>query len=360
MIAEAMLTESSNGYVSQSVAVPGRASTKRGLIMRTLVTGAAGFIGSTLVDRLLADGHQVVGVDNLSTGCAANLEDARRLHGSGAKRFTFVRCDVLAPELAGILEGVRPQVVFHLAAQVDLRASVADPQFDARTNVLGTINLLDACRRAAVSRIVYAASGGSRYGAPTRLPVAEDTPINPLSPYAAAKVASEIYLRVYADMYGLTPVILALANVYGPRQDPYREPGVVATFGHAVLTGRTATVFGDGKSTRDYVYVDDVADAFVRAAEADPAIAGVFNIGTGKQTTVTELHGLIAAAAGGSLPPRYSAAHSGEVRAIALDIANARNQLGWTPTVDIHEGIRRTLAWLRDTLVPEPASLQAI
>jgi UDP-glucose 4-epimerase len=192
------------------------------------------------------------------------------------------------------------------------------------------------------------------------LPVAEDTPINPLSPYAAAKVASEIYLRVYADMYGLTPVILALANVYGPRQDPYREAGVVATFGYAVLTGRTATVFGDGKSTRDYVYVDDVADAFVRAAEADPAIAGVFNIGTGKQTTVTELHGLIAAAAGDALPPRYSAAHSGEVRAIALDIANARNQLGWTPTVDIREGIRRTLAWLRDTLVPEPASLQAI
>jgi UDP-glucose 4-epimerase len=225
---------------------------------------------------------------------------------------------------------------------------------------LGRSKLLEACRRGEVSRIVYAASGGSRYGTPTRLPVGEDTPIDPQSPYATAKVAAELYVHAYAQMYGLAPVSLALANVYGPRQDPYGEAGVVAIFGNAVVTGRAATVFGDGQSTRDYVYVDDVVDAFVRAAVADPAITGVFNIGTGKQTTVNELHRLIAAAAGGASPPRYSAVRTGEVRTIALDSTKAFNRLGWRPAVDITEGVRRTVAWLRGTVAPEPVSLHAI
>jgi UDP-glucose 4-epimerase len=328
--------------------------------MRVFVTGAAGFIGSTLVDRLLADGHQVIGLDNLSTGSAANLEQARRLYGSSPGRFTFIRGDVLAPELTHIVAAVKPDAVLHLAAQADIRASVADPEYDARTNVLGTIKLLEACRRGEVSRIVYAASGGSRYGTRTRLPVAEDTPIEPQSPYAAAKVAGELYAQVYAQMYGLAAVSLALANVYGPRQNPHGEAGVVAIFGNAVITGRPATVFGDGQSTRDYVYVDDAVDAFVRAAVADPAITGVFNIGTGRQTTVNELHGLIAAAAGGALPPRYSAVRTGEVRAIALDGTKAGNQLGWRPAVDIVEGVRRTVAWLRANCAPHPVSLEAV
>ena len=177
--------------------------------MRTLVTGAAGFIGSTLVDRLLEEGHQVTGVDNLSAAPpVANLESAHR-----HKRFTFVAVDVRHPELCGIVAGSNPDVVFHLAAQVDVRKSVDDPLFDARNNVLGTINLLEASRRARVPRIIYATSGGARYGAPATLPATEDTPVDPLSPYAAAKVAGELYMRAYAGMYGLAPICLALANV---------------------------------------------------------------------------------------------------------------------------------------------------
>src|ERR1700736_5446991 len=171
--------------------------------MRTLVTGAAGFIGSSLVDRLLAEGHQVVGIDNLSTGVAANLDDALRCNGLNPARFTFVRADIQAPELTDIIAGTNPDVIFHLAAQVDLRASVSDPEFDARSNVLGTINLCEASRRLGVQRIVYAASGGSRYGAPTCLPVGESTHVDPLSPYAVAKLAGELYLRAYARMYGM-------------------------------------------------------------------------------------------------------------------------------------------------------------
>src|ERR1700687_5108250 len=193
--------------------------------MRTLVTGAAGFIGSTLVDRLLKEGHQVTGVDNLSAAPpVANLELA---HGHDRSRFTFVAVDVRHPELSDIVAGSNPDVVFHLAAQVDVRTSVDDPLFDARNNVLGTINVLEASRRAGVPRIIYATSGGARYGAPATLPATEDTVVDPLSPYAAAKVAGELYMRAYAGMYGLAPICLALANVYGPRQDPYGEAGVV-------------------------------------------------------------------------------------------------------------------------------------
>jgi UDP-glucose 4-epimerase len=322
-----------------------------------LVTGAAGFIGSTLVDRLLAEGHDVVGIDNLSTGLVANLEQAdcrNRLHTG---RFTLFRADIQAPELAGIVAGTNPDAVFHLAAQVDLRASVSDPQFDARSNVLGTINVLEACRRAGVQRVVYAASGGSRYGAPASLPVNETAELNPLSPYAAAKVAGEMYVRAYAGMYGLAPICLGLANVYGPRQNPLGEAGVFAVFGSRMISGRPVTVYGDGSSTRDYVYVDDVVDAFVRAGQAPLTTVGTYNIGTGRQTTVEEVHRLIAAAIDGAPMPSYAAARTGELQAIALDATKAEKELGWKPTVDLVEGVQRTVTWLRATLEPEPIIL---
>jgi UDP-glucose 4-epimerase len=320
--------------------------------MRTIVTGAAGFIGSTLVDRLLTEGHQVVGIDNLSSGVAANLEDALHRNMVDPGRFTFLRADIQAPELTDIVAGTNPDTIFHLAAQVDLRASVSDPQFDARNNVLGTINLCEAARQAGVKRIVYAASGGSRYGAPTRLPVREGTEVDPLSPYGVAKLAGELYLRAYAGMYGMAPICLALSNVYGPRQNPHGEAGVIAVFSSAMITGRPVTVFGDGTSTRDYVYVDDVVDAFVRAGCAPIDITGTYNIGTGQQTTVTEVHRLISAVLGSTSPPCYAAERTGELHAIALDTSKAEKELGWTPAVGIAEGIQRTIGWLRATLAP--------
>jgi len=324
--------------------------------MRTLVTGAAGFIGSTLVDRLLQEGHQVTGVDNLSAGShAANLESAHRYKGTG--RFNFVAADVRNPELSDIVAGSNPEIVFHLAAQIDVRRSVDDPLFDARNNVLGTINLLEATRRAEVPRVIYAASGGTRYGAPTTLPATEDTAVDPLSPYAAAKVAGELYMRAYAGMYGLAPICLALAKVYGPRQYPHREPGVVTVFGSAMIAGRPTTIYGDGSATRDYVYVDDVATAFLCAAEAPITTTGTFNIGTGVQTTVTELHQLIAEVVGVSSPPDHAQARTGEVHASALDPTRAGRELGWKPDIDVTEGVERTVGWLRGILDPNPVAL---
>jgi UDP-glucose 4-epimerase len=321
--------------------------------MRTLVTGAAGFIGSTLVDRLLEEGHQVTGVDNFSRGSLANLESARR-HDSG--RFTLVTVDVRHPELSGIVAGSNPDVVFHLAAQIDVRCSVDDPQYDASNNVLGTINLLEAIRRARVPRIVFASSGGARYGAPATLPATEDTPVDPLSPYAAAKIAGELYLRAYAGMYGLAPICLALANVYGPRQDPHGEAGVINIFGSAMISGRSTTIYGDGSATRDYVYVDDVVTAFLCAAEAPITTTGTFNIGTGLQTTVAELHQLIADAVGVSHAPDHAAARTGEVQASALDPTRAGRELGWQPDTDLTDGIKHTVDWLRALVDTEPAA----
>lgn len=325
--------------------------------MRTLVTGAAGFIGSTLVDRLLSEGHQVVGVDNLSTGNLANLAHARKMNEWHPKRFTFVRADIQAPELADIVAGTNPEVVFHLAAQADLCTSVTHPIRDARSNVLGTINLLEACRRTRVERVVYAASGRSRYGAPTSLPVSEDTPVEPLSPNAAAKLAAELYLCAYAEMYGISPISLALGNVYGPRQNPHGASGVVAIFGGAVITGRPVIIYGDGTATRDYVYIDDVVDAFMFAGLFPPDVMGTYNIGTGEQTTVSEVYRLVAAAVGVSSPPRYAAVRTGEVHAIALDPKEAREALGWEASINVVDGIQRTMGWLRRSLESAPAAL---
>lgn len=319
-------------------------------MVRSLVTGAAGFIGSTLVDRLLAEGHQVVGIDNLSTGHVDNLAGAWQFEKSNPGRFSFQKVDVLAPELTDIVVGSNPDIVFHLAAQIDVRVSVRDPQFDARSNVLGTINLCEASRVAGVKRIVYAASGGSRYGAPTDLPVGEGTPADPQSPYAVAKFAGESYLRAYEGMYGIAPICLALSNVYGPRQSLRGEAGVITVFGGAMVGGRRVTIYGDGTATRDYVYVEDVVEAFIRAAASAPGTTGLFNVGTGRQTSVVDLHRLIAASFDGAAPPSFAPARTGELQAIALDARKAARELGWAPAVDLIEGIARTVKWLHTAL----------
>ncbi len=313
--------------------------------MRVLVTGAAGFIGSTLVDRLLAEGHSVVGVDDLSTGRLANLAEARRANDARAGSFSFAQADVASPGFVDLVGKERPELICHLAAQISVRASVADPIADAGTNVVGTVMVLEAAHRAGARKVVATSSGGSIYGSPAILPVRERTGVDPQSPYAAGKAAGDLYLGTYRHLHGLETTSLALANVYGPRQDPHGEAGVVAIFAGAMLAAEPTKVYGDGGQTRDYVYVDDVVDAFVRAAAAGDGRR--LNIGTGVQTTDVALHSLVAAAAGAPDDPAYAPARPGDLRAIALDPSLARQVLGWEPFTDIAEGIRRTVQWFR-------------
>ncbi|HEX7106563.1 MAG TPA: NAD-dependent epimerase/dehydratase family protein [Acidothermaceae bacterium] len=316
------------------------------LALRFLVTGAAGFIGSNLVDRLLAEGHDVVGVDDLSRGKLENLEEARRVGGSGDSKFSFVKADITDAGFGDIVASSNPEVVCHLAAQMDVRVSVREPLEDARLNVLGTINVLEASRAAGVRKVVFTSSGGSIYGDPEHLPVSERAGLDPHSPYAASKVCGEVYLGTYRHLYGLQSTSLALGNVYGPRQDPHGEAGVVAIFCSALLAGRQGTIFGDGTAVRDYVYVDDVVDAFVRAA-GDAGNGRRFNIGTGVGTSVREVHAGIATAAGMPDEPTFAEARLGELQAITLDVSSARHGIGWEPFTTLAQGLVRTLDWVR-------------
>jgi UDP-glucose 4-epimerase len=309
--------------------------------MRTLVTGAAGFIGSTLVDRLLADGHTVVGVDDLSSGRSENIVSAERHDG-----FEFAKADIVSADLIGLLAEIRPEVVFHLAAQIDVRKSVADPQFDSTVNVVGTVRLAEAARRAGVRKVVHTSSGGSIYGTPTIFPTPESVPADPASPYAAGKVAGEVYLNMFRNLYGLECSHIAPGNVYGPRQDPHGEAGVVAIFSQGLLAGRPTKIFGDGTDTRDYVFVDDVVDAFVKAS-GEAGGGQRFNVGTGVETSVRQLHSVIAAAVGAPDEPEVHPPRLGELKRSSLDISLAKQVLGWTPEVAIPEGVARTVEYFR-------------
>ncbi|GAB2810456.1 UDP-glucose 4-epimerase [Actinocorallia aurea] len=302
--------------------------------MRILVTGAAGFIGSHLVDRLLGDGHEVVAVDNLASGRRANLADGVELH----------EVDVADPAFVELAAKAEPEVICHLAAQVSVRVSVADPLRDARTNVLGTINVLEAARASGARKTLYTSSCAV-YGVPDSLPVGADAPLRPRSPYAASKTTGETYAQAYRDLHGLDFTTLALGNVYGPRQTPEGEAGVISIFTAALLKGEPTIVFGDGSQTRDYVYVLDVVDAFARALATGSG--GRFNIGTGVQTSDRELHALVARAAGAPDTPGSAPVRLGDLPAMVLDPAPAREGLGWRPTTALADGLEATVEWAR-------------
>ena len=310
--------------------------------MKALVTGGAGFIGSNLVDRLLAEGHAVDVIDDLSTGSLGNLAEAR---SDPNVDFTFHRIDIRADAVVDVIERRRPEVVFHLAAQADVRVSVDRPVFDAEVNILGTLNVLEGARRAGARKVVFAGSGGTLYGDvdPADLPVRESHPQVPLSPYGVSKKSAIDYLTAYRDIHELEFSALALANVYGPRQDPHGEAGVVAIFAGRLLSGERCTVFGDGTQTRDFVYVDDVVDSFARAGDRGGGL--VINVGTGVETSVNQLYATMAAAAGVSAPPSYAPPRAGELLRSALDPSRASIHLGWKPWTTLEEGCDAVLRW---------------
>jgi UDP-glucose 4-epimerase len=312
--------------------------------MRALVTGGAGFIGSTLVDRLLAEGHSVDVVDDLSSGSLANLAEARADRSKGLK---VHQVDIRDPAVIEVIGRRQPEVVFHLAAQADVRVSVARPAFDAEVNVLGSINVLEGARVGGTRKVVFASSGGTIYGepAPADLPVKESHPQQPLSPYGVAKRVVTDYLHVYRELHSIEFTSLAMANVYGPRQDPHGEAGVVAIFAGLLIAGTPCTVFGNGEQTRDFVYVDDAVDAFVRAADRGSGL--LCNIGTGVETSVNELYAAMAAAAGVDAPAVHAAARTGELARSALDPARAKLHLGWEPWTDLPTGVGEVLRWFR-------------
>jgi len=304
-----------------------------------LVTGGAGFIGSNLVDALLARGDEVTVVDDLSTGRRENLD------GALAGGATLAELDIRDGEALSARVGeVRPEVVFHLAAQIDVRRSVADPVFDASINVGGTANVLEAARKAGARRIVFSSTGGAIYGEGDgqELPLAEDAPLAPEAPYGQSKFAGEGYLALYERLYGLSGVSLRLGNVYGPRQDPLGEAGVIAIFCGRLRTGERPTVFGDGKQTRDYIYVGDVVSAALAAAGSDAI--GPINVGTGIETDVLELARLLRELGGAKdFEPEFAPPRTGEVQRISIDPARAARELDWRAEIGLEEGLRLTL-----------------
>jgi UDP-glucose 4-epimerase len=312
-------------------------------VTTVLVTGGAGFIGSHLADRLLAEGMRVISVDDLTTGRIANLSEAR---GYG-KEFTFFNMDVRADGLNALFERHRPEVVFHLAAQSGVRPSLDDPAKDASINVMGTLNVLDCAVRTGVKKVVYAASGGTIYGEPKRIPVKESAAqgSHPASPYGISKKVAVDYLSFYQRYRGLDYTALALGNVYGPRQDPYGEAGVVAIFAARMIAGEACTIFGDGNQTRDYVFIDDVVHGFVRAVERGSG--KLVNIGTGLETSVNGLYKQLAETIGYTGEPGTGPLPPGELRRIALDISLAPSAIGWKPWTHLEDGLGETVAYLK-------------
>lgn len=310
---------------------------------RALVTGGAGFIGSNVADHYLAEGYEVTIIDDLSTGTRDNVPaDAKLVH-----------CDVCSPEARQVLEGERFDVLNHHAAQIDVRVSVSDPQLDARINVLGLLNLLEGARVGGTNRVVLASSGGVVYGESDDLPHREGAAKLPVSPYGVAKLTSEFYLAAYAQLYGINVVSLRYANVYGPRQNPHGEAGVVAIFCTRILANSTITIFGDGSQTRDYVHVHDVARANMAATKWEaPPVSSIdsvaINVGTGTETSVTELAQKLIRVTGSAVPVEHEPARAGELQRSSVAIDRASSDLGWQPRYTLDEGLRNTYQWIME------------
>ncbi len=302
--------------------------------MRVIVTGGAGFIGSHLTDAFLARGEEVAVVDDLSTGRLARLDDRAVLH----------KLSVTDPyQLGEVVKAVRPDLICHLAAQIDVRASVAHPAEDAQTNVIGTINVLEAAR-AVGARVLFCSTGGALYGRDAPIPSMEDVLPLPESPYGIAKHCAEQYVGLYNRLHETAHSVLRLANVYGPRQDPAGEAGVVPIFCAQALAGSRPTIFGDGTQTRDYVYVGDTVRAFIAAA--DQWRPGTWNIGTGDEVSVLDLAGVISGVTGKPIDPLFAPARPGELQRSALAVERAARDLGWRASIELPEGVRRVCEWI--------------
>ena len=304
--------------------------------MKILVTGGAGFIGSHVVDAMLADGHEVVVVDDLSTGRKRNLNPRAR----------FYHMDIRDPGLAEVFERERPEVVDHHAAQMDVRRSVVDPLFDADVNVRGTLNLLEQARTHGTRKVIYVSTGGAAYGEPKYLPCDEDHPIDPICQYGVSKHVVEHYLFVYRHLYNLDYTVLRYPNVYGPRQDPHGEAGVVAILTGKMLAGEPVTINGTGEQERDFVYVADCARANVLALSKGSG--GIFNLGSSRGTSVNLLFSALANIIGYSAEPRYGPPKAGETFKIYLDGRRAKAQLDWLASVDFDRGLEQTVAYFRE------------
>ena len=300
--------------------------------MRILLTGGAGFIGSHVADHLLEHGHEVAVVDNLSSGKRENLPE-------GA---AFFEEDIRRSGCEGVIREFRPDALCHQAAQMDVRRSVREPDFDAEVNVIGTVRLLENCVRQGVSKVVFASTGGAVYGEQEAFPASEDHPHYPVSPYGVSKLACERYLHYYGVQYGLSYVALRYANVYGPRQDPHGEAGVVAIFCGNLAEKRFSRINGTGEQTRDYIYVEDVARANVLSLEGAPS-SGAYNIGTGEETSVNHLYEMLMNISGRDLPPEYGPAKPGEQLRSSVDPTLAARVMGWRPEVGLTDGLKETL-----------------
>jgi UDP-glucose 4-epimerase len=306
--------------------------------VRIVLTGGAGFIGSNIADAYLAGGHEVHVVDDLSTGQRRNLNPRAELH----------EIDIAEPRAARLIESIKPDVLSHHAAQMDVRHSVADPCFDARVNILGLINLLEGAKNCGVKKVIFASSGGAVYGEQETFPAAEDHPTGPASPYGVSKRAGELYLSYYRQAFGLPYIALRYANVYGPRQSTQGEAGVVAIFLSLLLTGKTPIINGDGAQTRDYVYVGDVVAANIAAL--DSSFVGPVNIGTAIETDVVTIFRRLREAVGSAVEPQHGPAKTGEQRRSCVAIGRAAQVLQWRPQVQLPDGLRRTVEFYRETV----------